>query len=229
VTAAGYRPVDHVVAACVMDGPLPGMRDGDTAVATAPGRSACINSYRDHPPVTFLLYRTDWSAAETRKKPSDALRQAFAGFGGDVEPAMLDAMDRSESVLFDQVSQIHLNRWSQGRVLLLGDSAWCMTALRELGSEFAPEATVRFGELAPVTGLAEITEFCRRFCSDMADSKHVWTTTVLDEGTIEVGFIAAWRTTDGKLGSQGGVEHVTVDADGLITKLRVLSAETDGA
>jgi hypothetical protein len=102
-------------------------------------------------------------------------------------------------------------------------------ALRELGSEFAPEATVRFGELAPVTGPAEITEFCRRFCSDMADSKHVWTTTVLDEGTIEVGFIAAWRTTDGKLGSQGGVEHVTVDADGLITKLRVLSAETDGA
>jgi hypothetical protein len=101
-------------------------------------------------------------------------------------------------------------------------------ALRELGSEFArrpPCGSVN----APVTGLAEITEFRRRFCSDMADSKYVWTTTVLDGGTIEVRFIAAWRTTDGKLGSQGGVEHVTVDADGLITKLRVLSAETDGA
>jgi 2-polyprenyl-6-methoxyphenol hydroxylase-like FAD-dependent oxidoreductase len=75
----------------------------------------------------FLLHRTDWPAAEIRKKPSDAPRQAFAGFGGDVVPAMLEAMDRSESVLFDQVSQIHLNRWSQGRVLLLGDSAWSMT------------------------------------------------------------------------------------------------------
>ncbi|WP_055553497.1 FAD-dependent monooxygenase [Streptomyces sp. NBRC 110028] len=128
------KDFDHVVAACVMDGPLPGMRAGDGAVATASGRSAWINSYRDHPPVAFLLYRTDWPAAEIRKKPSDALRQAFAGFGGDIVPAMLKAMDRSESVLFDQVSQIHLNRWSQGRVVLLGDSAWCMTLHSGQGS-----------------------------------------------------------------------------------------------
>lgn len=102
-------------------------------------------------------------------------------------------------------------------------------ALQGLGSVFAPEATVQFGELPPVTGVAGITEFYGRFYSDMADSKHVWTTTVLDEGTIEVRFIAAWRTTDGQLGSQGGIEHVTIDADGLITELRVLSLETDGA
>ncbi|MFM9442768.1 FAD-dependent monooxygenase [Streptomyces acidiscabies] len=128
------KDFDHVVAACVMDGPLPGMQEGDALVATAPGRSAWINSYRDHPPVAFLLYRTDWPAAEIRKKPSDALRQAFAGFGGDVVPAMLKSMDHSESVLFDQVSQIHLNRWSQGRVVLLGDSAWCMTPHSGQGS-----------------------------------------------------------------------------------------------
>jgi 2-polyprenyl-6-methoxyphenol hydroxylase-like FAD-dependent oxidoreductase len=128
------KDFDHVVAACVMDRPLPGLRDGDSAVATAPGRSAWINSYRDHPPVAFLLYRTDWPAAEIRKKPSAALRQAFAGFGGDLVPAMLEAMDRSESVLFDQVSQIHLSRWSQGRVVLLGDSAWCMTLHSGQGS-----------------------------------------------------------------------------------------------
>lgn len=128
------KDFDHVVAACVMDRPLPGLRDGDSAVATAPGRSAWINSYRDHLPVAFLLYRTDWPAAEIRKKPSAALRQAFAGFGGDIVPAMLEAMDRSESVLFDQVSQIHLSRWSQGRVVLLGDSAWCMTLHSGQGS-----------------------------------------------------------------------------------------------
>ncbi|UUU29882.1 nuclear transport factor 2 family protein [Streptomyces sp. CA-210063] len=102
-------------------------------------------------------------------------------------------------------------------------------ALKELEAVFAPEATVQFGELPPVTGLADITEFYRRFYSDMADSKHVWTTTVLDEGTIEVRFIAAWRTTDGRLGSQGGIERVTVDADGLIRELRVLSLESDNA
>jgi len=101
-------------------------------------------------------------------------------------------------------------------------------ALKELGSVFAPEATVQFGELPPVTGLADITEFYRRFYSHMADSKHVWTTTVLDDGTLEVHFIAAWRTADGRLESQGGIEHVTVDAYGLITGLRVLSSESHG-
>ncbi|MDW6065602.1 FAD-dependent monooxygenase [Streptomyces sp. FXJ1.4098] len=52
------KDFDHAVAACVIDGELPGVRDGDTLVATAPGRSAWINTYVDHPPVAFLLYRT---------------------------------------------------------------------------------------------------------------------------------------------------------------------------
>ncbi|KUN74969.1 nuclear transport factor 2 family protein [Streptomyces griseoruber] len=102
-------------------------------------------------------------------------------------------------------------------------------ALKELEAVFAPKATVQFGELPPVTGLADITEFYRRLSSDLADSKHVWTTTVLDEATIEVRFITAWRAADGRLGSQGGIEHVTVDAGGLITELRVLIPQSDGA
>ncbi|MBE4737600.1 MULTISPECIES: nuclear transport factor 2 family protein [Streptomyces] len=102
-------------------------------------------------------------------------------------------------------------------------------ALQELGSVFAPGAVVRFGDVPPVTGLADITEFYRRFYSDMADCKHVWTTTALDERTLEVRFIAAWRMLDGQLASQGGTEHVTVDDSGLITNLRVLGPETQEA
>ncbi|MFB6679407.1 FAD-dependent monooxygenase [Streptomyces sp. NPDC056390] len=128
------KDFDHVVAACVMQDPLPGLEEGDTLVATAPGRSAWINTYRDHPPVAFLLYRTPWPAAEIRKTPSRALREAFAGFRGAVIPALLKAMDRAESVVFDQVSQIQLNRWSQGRVVLVGDAAWCMTLYSGQGS-----------------------------------------------------------------------------------------------
>ena len=102
-------------------------------------------------------------------------------------------------------------------------------ALQELGSVFAPEATVRFGDLPPVTGMADITEFYRRFYSDMADCKHVWTTTELDERTLKVRFIAAWRTLDGQLACQGGTERVTLDENGLITELQVLGPETEEA
>lgn len=118
---------DHIVAACMIDGSLPDVRDGDVLVATAPGRSAWINTYVDHPAVAFLLYRTPWPAAEARRNPAEALRERFGDFGGTTVPALLDAIDRSEAVLFDQVSQIHINRWSQGRAVLLGDSAWCMS------------------------------------------------------------------------------------------------------
>ncbi|MFF0085911.1 nuclear transport factor 2 family protein [Streptomyces canus] len=102
-------------------------------------------------------------------------------------------------------------------------------ALKEFKTVFAPKATVLFGELPPVTGLADITEFYRSLYSDLVDSKHVWTTAMLDEETIEVRFITAWRTADGQLGSQSGTEHVTVDADGLITELRVLIPQSDDA
>lgn len=129
------KDFDHVVAACILEGELPGVRDGDTLVASAPGRSAWISTYTDgHPPAAFLLYRTPWPAAESRRAPAEALREVFGDFGGEVVPAMLDAMDRSESVVFDQVSQIRINRWSQGRVVLLGDSAWCMTLYSGQGS-----------------------------------------------------------------------------------------------
>lgn len=175
------KDFDHVVAACVMDGPLPGMRDGDSAVATAPGRSAWINSYRDHPPVAFLLYRTGWPAAEIRKKPSVALRQAFAGFGGDLVPAMLEAMDRSESVLFDQVSQIHLSRWSQGRVVLLGDSAWCMTlhsgqgsGMGIAGAELLARLLTEHGDLSTALGCWEqqLRPFVARYQKEALLMRH---------------------------------------------------------
>ena len=175
------KDFDHVVAACVMDSPLPGMQEGDSAVATAPGRSAWINSYRDHPPVAFLLYRTDWPAAEIRKKPSVALRQAFAGFGGNLVPAMLEAMDRSESVLFDQVSQIHLSRWSQGRVVLVGDSAWCMTlhsgqgsGMGIAGAELLARLLTEHGDLPTALGSWEqrLRPFVTRYQKEALRMKH---------------------------------------------------------
>lgn len=96
-------------------------------------------------------------------------------------------------------------------------------ALTELPSIFAPDATVHLEDLEPVTGIAAITSFYRMFFSRAADNKHVWTTTVLDDGTLECRFLAASRTADGRLVARSGIEHATVDAQGLITTLRANS------
>ncbi|GAA4013027.1 nuclear transport factor 2 family protein [Streptomyces plumbiresistens] len=93
----------------------------------------------------------------------------------------------------------------------------------ELPSIFAPDATVQLEELEPVTGLTAITEFYRRFYSHAGDNKHFWNTTVLEDGTLEADFIVAGRSRDGHLLARRGIEHATVNADGLITSLRATS------
>jgi 2-polyprenyl-6-methoxyphenol hydroxylase-like FAD-dependent oxidoreductase len=40
-------------------------------------------------------------------------------------------------VYFDSVSQIVTDRWSHGRVVLLGDAAWCVSLFGGYGASFA--------------------------------------------------------------------------------------------
>ena len=42
---------------------------------------------------------------------------------------ILDALGDGEGLYFDVVSQIRMNRWSRGRVLLIGDAAGCISLL----------------------------------------------------------------------------------------------------
>lgn len=94
-------------------------------------------------------------------------------------------------------------------------------ALEELRTIFAPDATVQLHEgQEPITGFALIMEVYQGIARHMADSKHFWHTTVLADGTLECRWVQAGRSADGSLVTQSGLEHATVNADGLITNLR---------
>src|ERR1700761_8939266 len=58
---------------------------------------------------------------ELRKR---VLARHFADVGWQV-PAVLDALRDTRELYFDTISQIRLDRWSTGRIVLLGDAAWC--------------------------------------------------------------------------------------------------------
>ena len=47
-------------------------------------------------------------------------------------PELLEAMDETDDLYFDRVSQIHLPRWYSGRVGLLGDAAACPSLARRV-------------------------------------------------------------------------------------------------
>lgn len=75
------------------------------------------------------------------------LRRRFGSSGWEC-PAILDALDRATEVYFDRVSQIRMDVWSRGRVVLVGDAASCVSLLAGQGSALAMAgAYILAGEL----------------------------------------------------------------------------------
>ncbi len=75
------------------------------------------------------------------------LNETFRDAGWEC-PQILAALDRSDDLYFDRVSQIHMDAWSKGRVALVGDAAFCASLLAGQGSALAMGAAyVLAGEL----------------------------------------------------------------------------------
>ena len=76
-----------------------------------------------------------------------ALRSHFGDLGWEC-PQILAAMDSCAELYFDRVSQIRMDKWSKGRVGLVGDAAFCPSLLAGQGSALAMVAAyVLAGEL----------------------------------------------------------------------------------
>ncbi len=68
-------------------------------------------------------------------------------------PRLLEMMDSAPDFYFDSVSQIKMDRWFEGRSVLLGDAAWCPSPLSGMGTGMAVVgAYVLAGELADAAG-----------------------------------------------------------------------------
>lgn len=77
---------------------------------------------------------------------------AFANEGWEV-PRLLHAMRTSPEFYCDQVALVQVDRWSRGRVALLGDAAYCPSPMSGMGTSLAlVGAYVLAGELAATAG-----------------------------------------------------------------------------
>ena len=82
------------------------------------------------------------------------LHARFADAGWET-PRVLAALDATDDFYFDVLRQVRMERWSNGRVVLAGDAAWCVTPLGGRGTTLAiVGAYVLAGELARV-GVAD--------------------------------------------------------------------------
>jgi 2-polyprenyl-6-methoxyphenol hydroxylase-like FAD-dependent oxidoreductase len=88
-----------------------------------------------------------------RARQQQVLRNVYEGIGGEF-PRLLDMMDPAPDFYFDAAAQIDMARWSQGRVVLVGDAGYCASPMSGQGTSLALiGAYVLAGELAAASGL----------------------------------------------------------------------------
>jgi 2-polyprenyl-6-methoxyphenol hydroxylase-like FAD-dependent oxidoreductase len=133
------------VAACVVDGYRP--RDELIYVTySAPGRQLSRFALRGDRTMFLYIFRADHDSAGM--KPKEHLRKEFGSIGWEAQD-ILATLEDVDDLYFDVVSQIRMDRWSRGRVLLIGDAAGCISLLGGEGTGLAiTEAYVLAGELA---------------------------------------------------------------------------------
>ncbi|MFG1922859.1 FAD-dependent monooxygenase [Cryptosporangium sp. NPDC048952] len=118
-----------------------------------PGRAAALYAVGDDPDYVhaFLNFSLAEPPLDAHRDPV-AQRRLIESIFTDQQweiPRMLDALRSSDDSFFDVVSQIHLPRWSEGRVALVGDAAYAPSFLTGQGSSLAlVGAYVLAGELS---------------------------------------------------------------------------------
>ncbi|WP_370968230.1 FAD-dependent monooxygenase [Amycolatopsis sp. cg9] len=135
--------------------------DHTSVMYNEPGRGVSVGSHRLPGKLhVSLVFAAD--GVEFRRSPGEQralLTQLFANTGWEV-PKLLEALPAADDLYVDSISQIHLDRWSKGRVVLLGDAAWCAgpggsgTGLGMMGAQ------VLAGELAAAGG-DHVTAFAK--------------------------------------------------------------------
>lgn len=76
------------------------------------------------------------------------LKETFADAGWEA-PRVLAGLEKADDLYFQVLRQVKMDRWSDGRVALNGDAAWCATPVSGIGTTLAVVgAYVLAGELA---------------------------------------------------------------------------------
>ncbi|MFD7658422.1 FAD-dependent monooxygenase, partial [Actinosynnema sp. NPDC059797] len=124
----------YVIAALALPEPLQGIDPRHGLTLFEPGRAMWLFSFADRPQSLLFSYRTDDVDGQFTGRPADRVRAAFgAEPPGPLLGPALDALDTADDFLFDSVEQTRMDSWSCGRVVLVGDSAWCVGLYAGMG------------------------------------------------------------------------------------------------
>ncbi|MFC7717003.1 FAD-dependent monooxygenase [Nonomuraea recticatena] len=123
---------------------MPGTGWGGGVMSVRGNSEARVYMGFESEPIAF-----DHRDVEAQKR---ILRDRMGGAGW-VFPELLEHMGKAEDFHLDAMAQIHMDSWSSGRVVLLGDAGYCGSPLSGQGTSMAMVgAYVLAGELAAARG-----------------------------------------------------------------------------
>jgi len=122
-----------------------------------PGKLAAIYSARNNTEAKASFYFASEPVPYEQRRDIEQQKKivadAFANVPGWQVPNLLKAMEKSDDFYFDTTSQIHLDKWSKGRIVLVGDAAYCASPLAGQGTPMAVVgAYILAGELKNAHG-----------------------------------------------------------------------------
>lgn len=129
-------PLNYMIGVTLLDGPVDGFTPYEGLVLAEPGRSVWTFPFSNHPPGLLFSYRTENIDEEFTRPPIESIRAAFGPEpAGPLLESLLTRFEQAENdVLFDSVHQVKMPHWHRGRVVLVGDAAWCLTLYSGMGA-----------------------------------------------------------------------------------------------
>ena len=123
----------------------------DSRWYNAPG-GRCIFLRPDSHGTTRAVLTLQHEAREAENKSDEEakawLKETFADAGWEA-PRALAGLEKADDLYFEVLRQVKMDRWSDGRVALTGDAAWCATPVSGIGTTLSVVgAYVLAGELA---------------------------------------------------------------------------------
>ncbi|WP_217129210.1 FAD-dependent monooxygenase [Streptomyces sp. AC558_RSS880] len=113
---------------------VPTYEASDSIIIARAKRAVWVFGLADHAPTALLTYRTRDIQEQFSGSRVERLRAVFSGMDDPVVRHVLDSLEEAPDHLFDSVHQVRMPRWSTGRVVLVGDAAWCMNLYSGMGS-----------------------------------------------------------------------------------------------
>jgi 2-polyprenyl-6-methoxyphenol hydroxylase-like FAD-dependent oxidoreductase len=129
--------------------------DGWELMYSTPGKTAAVYPARHDTEAKAMFFFASEPFPYDRHDiggQKKILAEAFAGGGWEV-PRLFEAMLGASDFYFDTVSQVHMDGWSSGRVVLVGDAGYCPSPMAGVGTSLAlVGAYVLAGELKAAGG-----------------------------------------------------------------------------